>query len=201
MIAPALIRPLIPAALLLAAFGAQAAVDKYTIDSSHTYPSFQAPHIGGISFWRGKIDKTSGTVTLDRDAKTGTVDIAMDMSSIDFGLDKMNTHAKSEEFFDVEKYPTASFKASRITFAGDTPSEVPGELTLHGITKPLTLKINSFKCITHPILKKEVCGADASAEFDRADYGVSYGIPMTGSGKVTLAIQVEALKDDKPSAR
>jgi polyisoprenoid-binding protein YceI len=191
---------LLPLALL-AAGTAAAAVDHYTIDPSHTYPSFTAPHIGGISNWRGKIDKSSGSVTLDRDAKTGTVDITMDMNTIDFGLDKMNTHAKSADIFDVEKFPTATFKASRITFSGDDPSEVPGELTLHGVTKPLTLKINSFKCITHPILKKEVCGADASAEFDRADYGVAYGIPMTGSGKVTLAIQVEALKDEKPSAR
>lgn len=196
-----LVRTLIPAALLLGAFGAQAAADHYTIDPSHTYPSFQAPHIGGISFWRGKIDRSSGTVTLDRDAKTGSVDIVMDMTSIDFGHEKMNTHAKSADMFDVEKYPTATFKASKITFNGDTPSEVPGELTLHGVTKPLTLKINSFKCITHPMLKKDVCGADASAEFDRADYGVSYGIPMTGSGKVTLAIQVEALKDDKAGPR
>lgn len=193
------VRALVPAALLFAAFGATAVdakVDKYTIDPSHTYPSFQAPHIGGISFWRGKIDRSSGTVTLDRAARTGTVDITMDMSSIDFGHEKMNTHAKSADLFDVEKYPTATFKASKITFAGDAPSEVPGELTLHGVTKPLTLKINSFKCIQHPMLKKEVCGADASAEFDRGDYGVSYGIPMTGSGKVSLAIQVEALKDD-----
>jgi polyisoprenoid-binding protein YceI len=201
MFAPVVFRSLTAAIGLLGTNAAQAAVDRYIVDPSHTYPSFTAPHIEGISNWRGKIDKTSGTVTLDRDAKTGTVVMVMDMKSIDFGLDQMNIHARSADIFDVEQFPTSTFKASRITFAGDTPNEIPGELTLHGVTKPLTLKINSFKCITHPILKKEVCGADASAEFDRADYGVAYAIPLTGSGKVSLEIQVEAFKDDKPAPR
>jgi polyisoprenoid-binding protein YceI len=183
----------------LAAFGAQAAVDHYTIDPSHTYPSFQAPHIAGISFWRGKFDRSSGTVTLDRAAKTGSLDITIDTSSIDFGHEKMNAHAKGADFFDVAKFPTATYKAKSIQFDGDTPVSVPGELTLHGVTRAVPLKINSFKCIVHPMLKKEVCGADASAEIDRTDFGISYGVPQPiPSGKVTLQIQVEALKDDAP---
>jgi polyisoprenoid-binding protein YceI len=187
-----------PFALLLA-FDAGAAVDHYTIDPNHTYPSFQAPHIGGISFWRGKFDRSSGSVTLDRAAKTGSVDITIDTTSIDFGHEKMNTHARSADMFDVGKYPTATYQSSNIDFEGDTPVGVHGSLTLHGVTKPVFLKIASFKCIMHPMLKREVCGADASAEIDRSDFGIGYGVPQSiPTGKVTLAIQVEALKDLPP---
>ena len=190
---------LAPAALLLALSApAFADVEHYSIDISHTYASFEAPHIAGISNWRGKFDRTqSGTITLDRKAKTGTVDIVIDATSIDFGLDKMNEHAKSADFFDVAKYPTATYKSDSIKFDGDTPVEVDGQLTLHGVTKPVTLKINSFKCITHPMLKVPYCGADASAEFDRADFGMDYGAKMAPTW-VKLQIQVEAKLGDKP---
>ena len=194
-----MLKKLLVAPALLIAFGASAAVDHYTIDPSHTYPSFQAPHIGGISFWRGKFDKSSGTVTLDREAKTGTIDITIETASIDFGLDKMNEHARGPDFFDVTKYPTATYKSTKIIFDGDKPVSVEGNLSLHGVTQPVTLKLNSFECIPHPFYKREVCGADASAEIDRGDFGISYGIGKAiPSGKVTLQIQVEALKDDKP---
>jgi polyisoprenoid-binding protein YceI len=185
----------VPAALLLA-FDAGAAADHYTIDPNHTYPSFQAPHIAGISFWRGKFDRSSGTVTLDRTARSGSINITIDTTSIDFGHEKMNTHAKSADMFDVEKYPTATYESSKVDFDGDTPVAVHGTLTLHGVAKPVDLKIASFKCVQHPVFKREVCGADASAEIDRTDFGIGYGIPQSiPSGKVTLAIQVEALKD------
>jgi len=187
------------AALLLALSApALAEVDHYTVDPDHTYASFEAPHIQAISYWRGKFDHTqSGTITLDRKAHTGSVDIVIDTSSIDFGMEKMNKHAKSADFFDVEKFPTAEYKADTIKFDGETPTEVDGQLTLHGVTKPVVLKINSFKCIIHPMLKVQVCGADASAEFDRSDFGIAYAVPMTG-GQVKLQIQVEAKLDDKP---
>lgn len=183
------------AALALATFASTAAMAKpvqYTIDPSHTYPSFEAPHIQGISIWRGKIDKSSGTVTLDREAKTGSVDITMDPATIDFGMEKMNVHAKSPDMFDVAKYPTMTYKSNSIKFTGDTPSEIDGELTMHGVTKPVVLKINSFKCIIHPMYKREVCGADASAELNRADFGIDYAVGLVGSPMVKLAIQVEA---------
>ena len=185
----------LPAGLLLA-LDATAAVDHYTIDPNHTYPSFEAPHIAGISFWRGKFDHSSGSVTLDRAARTGSINISIDTASIDFGHEKMNNHAKSADFFDVEKFPTATYQSSQIDFDGDTPVAVHGTLTMHGVSKPVDLKINSFKCIQHPMLKREVCGADASAEIDRTDFGISYGIPQSvPTGKVRLQIQVEALKD------
>lgn len=179
-------------ALLAAASGAAFAADTYVIDPNHTYPSFEADHMG-ISVLRGKFDKTTGTIVLDRAAKTGSVDITIDANTLDFGHEKLNAHAKSPDMFDVAKFPTATYKGKSIKFNGDTPVAVEGEFTLHGVTKPLTLTINKFKCIDHPMLKKEVCGADASATFSRADYGIGYGVPRF-SPEVKLAIQVEAIK-------
>ncbi|MDR3416716.1 MAG: YceI family protein [Nevskia sp.] len=178
---------------------ARAEAKHYNLDPAHTYVSFEAPHIQAISFWRGKFDHTqSGSVTLDSEAKTGSIDVTIDATSIDFGMQKMNDHAKSPDFFDVAKFPTAVFKSDTVKFDGATPVEADGELTLHGVTKPVALKINSFKCIPDPMLKVERCGADASAEINRSDFGIDYGVKMTGSGSVKLAIQVEGLLADKP---
>jgi polyisoprenoid-binding protein YceI len=171
-------------ALLAGLTGTAFAADTYTIDPGHTYPSFEADHMG-VSFWRGKFDKTSGTVTLD---------IAIDASSIDFGHAKMNEHAKGKDMFNVEKYPTITYKAKSFKFDGDKPIAVDGELTLLGVTKPVMLTINKFKCIEHPMLKREVCGGDASAEFKRTDFGLSYGTPRFAP-EVKLQIQVEAIKN------
>ncbi len=183
------------AALALASVSAFAAPTTYNIEPNHTFPSFEADHMG-ISFWRGKFNKSSGTVVLDRAAKTGSLDITIDTASIDFGHDKMNEHAKNKDMFNVEKFPTATYKGKSIKFNGDTPVAVEGELTLLGVTKPVTLAINKFKCIQHPMFKREACGADASATFNRADFGLNYGVPMGFSPEVKLAIQVEALKAD-----
>jgi polyisoprenoid-binding protein YceI len=184
-------KPLIALLLAGAAAGAFAA-DTYSIDPAHTYPSFEADHMGGLSVWRGKFTKTNGTVVLDRAAKTGSVDIAIDPASIDFGFAKMNDHAKSADMFDVAKFPTVTYKGPMV-FKGDVPTEVNGELTLHGVTRPVKLTINSFKCIMHPMLKREVCGADAVANFKRSDFGITFGTP-TFSPETKLAIQVEAIK-------
>lgn len=180
---------------LLAASATSAFAQTYNVDPSHTYPSFAADHMG-ISVWRGKFDKTSGTIVLDRAAKTGSVDITIDTSSIDFGHAKLNEHARGKDMFNVEKYPTATYKSKSIKFDGDKPVAIDGEFTLLGVTKPLTLAINKFKCIQHPMLKREVCGADASAQFNRDDYGMTYGMSYGFSPVVKLAIQVEAIKAD-----
>jgi len=181
-------------ALLAAAFAGSAfAADTYAIDSSHTYPSFEADHFGGLSVWRGKFNKTEGSIVVDRAAKTGSVDITIDATTIDFGNDKLNEHAKKAEMFDVAKFPTAVYKG-KLVFKGDAPSTVDGQLTLHGVTKPVTLTIDKFKCIQHPMLKREVCGADATATFNRSDFGIAYGTQMGFNPEVKLAIQVEAVK-------
>ncbi len=181
-------------ALMLAAGAGSAFAQTYNVDPGHTYPSFEADHMG-ISVLRGKFTKSSGKITLDRAAKTGTVDITIDANSLDFGHAKLNEHAKGKDMFDVEKFPTATYKSKSIKFDGDKPVAVDGELTLLGVTKPVTLTINKFKCIEHPMLKREVCGADALAEFKRTDFGLNYGTPRFAP-EVKLAIEVEAVKAD-----
>ncbi|WP_322105964.1 YceI family protein [Paraburkholderia sp. J41] len=189
---------LFAAAVLAAAVAtpALAAATTYNLDPSHTYPSFEADHFGGVSVWRGKFTKSKGVVTLDRAAKTGTVDVTVDASSIDTGNALLDKHVSGTEFLDAAKFPTAVYKGTSIRFDGDTPVEVIGEFTLHGVTKPLNLKINTFKCFQNPMLKREVCGADASAEFDRADYGVNWGQSYGFKTLTKLQIQVEGVKAD-----
>jgi len=175
-------------------FNAMAEEVTYQLDPNHTYPSFETDHFGGISIWRGKFTKSSGTVTLDRTAKKGTLDATIDMTSIDIGNDKLNGELKSAQFFDADKFPTATYKGTSMKFKGDVPVEVIGELTLHGVTKPLNLKIESFKCFTNPMLKKEVCGTESTATFDRGDFGVDYGKAYGFKMKTTLHIQAEGVK-------
>ena len=180
-------------ASLAALLGASAfaAPITYNLDPNHTFPSFAADHFGGLSVWRGKFDATSGKVVYDKEAKTGSIEVTVDMSSIDFGMPKLNEHTKSAEMFDVAKYPTATFTGKFAKFNGAAPTEAEGTLTMHGVTKPVTLKIDSFKCIQNPMSKKEVCGAEASGTINRADFGVSYGEKLGFKMDVKLQIQVE----------
>jgi len=163
----------------------------YILDPTHTYPSFEADHMGGLSVWRGKFDTSSGKVVYDKDAKSGSIDVTVDMSSVDFGMPKLNEHAKSAEIFDVSKFPTATFSGKFTKFNGASPAEAQGTLTMHGVTKPVTLTINSFLCKPNPMSHKEVCGADASATFNRSDFGVSFGDKYGFKQEVKLQIQVE----------
>ncbi|HEV7813759.1 MAG TPA: YceI family protein [Janthinobacterium sp.] len=172
--------------------GSAFAADTYNLDPNHSYPSFEADHMG-MSVWRGKFNKTSGTVTLDRAAKTGTLDIAIDPASIDFGNPGLNKHAMSPDMFNVEKFPSIAYKGTSMSFDGDRPVSVDGELTMLGVTRPVKLTINKFKCMMSERLKREVCGADASAEFKRTDFGLNFGTPRFAP-EVKLAIQVEAIK-------
>jgi len=173
---------------------AVAANAHYTIDPNHTYPSFEADHMG-ISFWRGKLDHTTGGVDLDKAAGTGHVDVAIDLSSIDFGLASLNTWAKGTELFDTAKFPTATYTGTLADFVDGRPTRVVGTLTLHGVSKPLELKIGRFKCIPHPIFKRELCGADATGTFNRSDFGLNAGKDYGFNMDVALRIQVEALRD------
>ena len=180
--------------LALAATSATAASTTYNLDPDHTHPSFEVDHFGGLSTWRGTFKKSTGTVTIDTAAKTGTVDVIIDTASVDFAHDKLNEHVSSAEMLDVARYPTAEYKGKFVEFANGAPTTLIGVLTLHGITKPVTLTINSFKCIEHPMLKKQVCGADASGSFNRADFGVNYGQQYGFKQDVLLRIQVEGVK-------
>jgi len=179
-------------ALALASASALAAPVSYTIDPAHTYPSFEADHMG-MSYWRGKLNKSSGVVVLDREAGSGTVEIAIDLASIDFGLNAMNEWAMGKDFFNVQKSSTATYKGKLENFAAGSPTAVVGELTLNGHTKPVNLTITRFKCMPHPMLKREFCGADASGSFKRDAFGLDAGKDYGFSMDVGLRIQVEAV--------
>ena len=186
----------LPVAMLALMTGAAiAAPITYDVDPNHTYPSFEADHFGGLSNWRGKFEKSSGTIVIDKDKGSGTVDITIDAASIDFGHAKLNDHAKSAEIFDVAKFPTATYKGTLAKFKDGAPTEVEGQLTLHGVTKPVKLTINQFKCMVNPMSKKEVCGADASATFNRSDFGVNFGDKFGFKQEVKLQIQVEGIRE------
>lgn len=171
--------------------GAFAAPVTYIIDPAHTYPSFEADHMGGLSVWRGKFTATSGKVVYDKDGKSGSIDVTVDMSSVSYGMPKLDEHARGPEIFDVAKYPTATYSGKFTKFNGASPAEAQGTLTMHGVTKPVALTINSFLCKPSPMTKKEVCGADASATFNRSDFGVNFGDKYGFKMDVKLLIQVE----------
>lgn len=192
MTASGIIRP----ALVGIAWGALSASataepTQYEIDSNHTYPTFEADHLGGVSYWRGKINSTSGTILLDVENSTGSVNITMNMESIDFGHDDMNEHAKSADIFDVAQFPNATYNGTLQGFNDGAPTSVDGTLTLHGVSRPVTLSIDRFLCKEHPMRGHEVCGADVTAEIDRSEFGVDYGQGLFHMG-VTLRISVEA---------
>lgn len=175
-----------------AASAALAAPVTYEIDTKHTSPSFEADHFGGVSVWRGKFTGTTGKIVLDRAAQTGTVDIEIDTSTAQTGVADLDKHLKGDDFFAVEKYPKATYKGKLVKFKDGAPTEVQGDLTIRGVTKPVTLTIRSFKCISHPMKKDtELCGADAHGTINREDFGVSYGKKFGFDMKTTLAIQVE----------
>ena len=182
------------AALLTACGAAQAEVVHYTLDPTHTFPSFEADHFG-VSTWRGKMNRSTGTVALDRAAHSGSVNVTIDLKSIDFGLEALNSWATGPEFFNTAQFATATFIGKFSKFKGDVPTEIQGQLTLHGETRPLTLSLATFACKPHPMLKREWCGANAFATFQRDQFGLTAGKDYGFNMDVALRIQVEAVKD------
>ncbi len=187
-------------ACALAAVPAAAEPVIYQVDPRHTFPAFEADHQGGLSVWRGKIERSSGTIVLDREARIGTVEMTMDMDTINFGLDAMTDHAKAEDILDVAQFPTATYTGTFSEFGRTgVPAAVEGELTLHGITRPLRLQIERFQCQPHHNSGVETCGADATATFNRDDFDVSYGKENGFFMYVNLQLTVEAQRVDPES--
>ena len=172
---------------------AMAAPITYTADPDHTHPEFEVDHFGGVSVWRGFFKKTTGTIVMDRAAGTGTVDMDIDMKSAVMPNDALTAELPGDKFFQADKYPTAHYHGTLGGFVDGAPTTVTGQLTLHGVTKPVDLKILSFKCFMHPFYKVEDCGADAIGTFNRDDFGIDYGKAYGFKMGVTLRIQVEAL--------
>ena len=181
------------ASLALAAAAATAAPLNYEIDPSHTFPSFEADHFGGMSVWRGKFNKTAGKVVVDRAAGNGAFDIVVEVDSVDFGQTQLNDVAKGQQLFDVERFPQARYRGHLEAFVDGAPTRAVGDFTLHGVTRPLTLEIRQFKCKPHPLFKREFCGADAYASFQRDEFGLDWGKDYGFRMQVDLRIQVEAV--------
>ena len=188
-------------ALLLTALTAAAAVAHvqvqaqsatYAIDPTHTQVVFEAKHFG-TSTNRGRWDKKEGTITLDKAAKAGKIEVTLDMNSISTGIGPFDGHLKSNDFFGAEQFPTAKFVGDKLAFNGDKVASVSGELTLRGKTNPVTLIATSFNCYENPRLKREVCGGDFETTIQRSQWGMTYGVPGIPDA-VRLLIQVEAIK-------
>ena len=165
----------------------------YTIDSNHTLPRFSYSHFG-YSTQLSRFDKASGKIIIDRDAKTGSVDVSIDTTSVNTGSALFNKHIQGEEFLDTAKYPKATFKSDKMEFKDGKPVNVKGVLTLKGISKPVVLTVTSFHCMFHPVLKKDACGANATALVKRTDFNMGKYAPDVGD-EVTLEIPVEATKN------
>jgi polyisoprenoid-binding protein YceI len=180
---------------IAASFGvsAFAAPETYVFDPNHTYPSFSYAHMG-FSTQQSKFDKTTGTVTVDRAAKTGSLDVNVDTKSINTGFDVFNGHLKGEDFFNVEKFPSITFKSNTFKFEGDKVAAISGDLTIKGVTKPVTLTVTAFNCAPHPFTKKPMCGANASTTIKRSEFNAGKYVPAV-SDEVTLNIVVEAVKE------
>lgn len=183
-------------AFAVAAFlpsAAFAAAETYVIDNKHTLPRFEYNHLG-FSTQLSRFDKTSGKIILDRAARTGSVDVVIDAKSVNTGIPLFNEHIQGEDFFDTAKYPTITYKSSNLKFDGDKLAAVEGELTVKGVTKPVTLTVTSFQCMPHPMLKKDACGANATAKIKRSEFNAGKFAPGV-SDEVTLTIPVEAIKE------
>lgn len=172
---------------------ALAAPESFTIDSGHTYPSFEIGHFG-YSLQRGRFNKTSGKITVDAATRSGTADITIDAATISTGNEKLEAHLKGEDFFNVARFPSITFKSKAFPVEGDVVKSVPGELTILGVTRPVTLTANQFKCADHPFAKKKACGGDFVATIKRSEFGMKYAVPNVADD-VTLRINVEAIKD------
>ena len=181
------------AATALAAVPALAVPDTYNIDPQHTFPMYEVVHFG-YSIQRGRFEKTSGDLVLDLDAKKGEGEISIQTASVSSGVPKLDEHLRGEDFFNSAKFPTMTFKAKNLAFDGDRLTRVDGDLTLLGVTRPLSFDVAFFKCAINPFFGRPVCGADLVGRIRRSEFGMKYGIPMV-SDEVTLRVNVEAMRD------
>lgn len=174
------------------AFAAHAAPETYMTEKNHTFAYFSYNHLG-FSTQQSRFDGVSGKIIIDRAAKTGSAEIAIDAKSVNTGSEAFNGHLKGEDYFNVEKFPTLNFKSNKFKFEGDKLVAVEGELTSKGVTKPVTLTVNSFNCQVHPMMKKDACGANATAKIKRSDFANGKNVPYVGD-EVTITLNIEAIK-------
>jgi polyisoprenoid-binding protein YceI len=165
---------------------------RYVIDPTHTFVNYEIGHYGTTTN-RGRFSTSDGSVQIDASGTSGAVDVTMDMSSINTGVDLLNRHVQSKDFFNVAAHPTARFRAERISFNGAKVTEIPGTLTMLGQTRPVLLKASRFNCYTNPMFKRQVCGGDFETIIERSQWGMVWGLNFGFEDKVKLLVQVEAI--------
>lgn len=185
---------LFAAAALASSFAtsALAAPETYGAEPNHSYANFSYSHMG-LSTQISKFSKTTGTVVYDKAAKTGSVDITIDMKSVDTGSALFNGHIQGADFLDTAAFPTATFKSTKVVFEGDKPASIEGMLTIKGVTKPVTLKVTHFVNMEHPMAKKDAIGANATTMIKRTEFNAGKYAPAVGDD-VTITISIEAIK-------
>ncbi|MDM0106270.1 YceI family protein [Variovorax sp. J22R24] len=164
----------------------------YVVDPTHTFVMYEMGHYGTTTN-RGRFSTKDGSVKIDPEGNGGKVDITMDISSVNTGVDLLNRHLQSKDFFNAAEFPTGRFVADKIAFNGDKVTEVAGTLTLMGQSKPVTLKANRFNCYISPLINRQICGGDFEATVERSNWGITWGIPFGFEDKVRLLVQVEAV--------
>ena len=169
------------------------AADNYTIDPTHTWPTFEVNHLG-YSTQRGRFNKSSGKITLDIVNKQGSVDLTIDTASLDMGFEKWNEHMKGTDFFNVSAHPTIRFTSDKLVFEGDKVVAAEGEFTLLGTKRPLTLRVDDFHCAPFPLTRRMHCGANVSATIQRMQFGMAKFVPLV-SDEVKIYSPIEADKD------
>lgn len=181
------------AVAVLATPSVRAEPESFTLDPSHTIPSFAVSHLG-LSVQRGLFTRASGTVVIDRAAKTGRVEVAVDPASLETGDRLRDRVLRGDGWFDVERHPAISFRAQRVVFEGDVPVAADGELTLRGVTRPLRLTIRDFRCGMQPLTRRPLCGAEVGATVRRSDFGMTDWLKDVGDD-VAVTIQAEGYRD------
>jgi polyisoprenoid-binding protein YceI len=170
---------------------AVAAPVTYGVDGTHTFPRFSYSHFG-YSTQLSSFSKTTGKVMFDAEAKKGSVDIVIDMKSVNTGFADFNEHIQGEDFLDTAKFPQATFKSTKVVFEGDKPQSIEGQLTIKGVTKPVTLTVTSFQAMPHPMMKKPALGANAFTVIKRSEFNAGKYAPYVGDD-VRIDIAIEAM--------
>jgi polyisoprenoid-binding protein YceI len=169
-----------------------AAPVSYGVEANHTFPRFSYTHLG-FTTQQSRFDKTTGTVVYDKEGRTGSGNITIETNSVSTGSTLFNQHIQGEDFLDTAKYPTVTFKSTKVNFDGDKPVSIEGDLTMKGVTKRVTLTVTRFLAAPHPIQKKDTIGADAYTIVKRTDFNMGKYAPAV-SDEVRIDIAIEALK-------
>lgn len=178
--------------LLISVFPLASMAAKYDLDPTHTYPNFEINHLG-FSTMSGMFTNTKGSFEMDQDKGTGSVSVTIDAASIFTGFKKRDDHLRSPDFFNVNEFPEITFKSTSVKFMGKTAATVKGNLTIMGVSKPVTMKVDSIACGNNPFSKKPTCGFNATTKVKRSDFGMKYGLPAIGD-EVAIRLEAEGVR-------